>query len=45
VKAKALARGIGSTKKKAEQEAARRAFEKLRQMPPTDHAELEKQNL
>lgn len=27
----ALARGIGSTKKKAEQEAARRAFEKLRQ--------------
>ena len=28
--AKALARGIGGTKKKAEQEAARRAFEKLR---------------
>jgi len=45
IKAKALARGIGSTKKKAEQEAARRAFEKLRQMPPPRHAELEKQNL
>ncbi|HVJ09477.1 MAG TPA: ribonuclease III [Acidisarcina sp.] len=31
VRSKALARGIGSTKKKAEQEAARRAFERLRQ--------------
>ena len=28
--AKALARGVGTTKKRAEQEAARRAFEKLR---------------
>ncbi len=27
---KALARGVGTTKKRAEQEAARRAFEKLR---------------
>jgi dsRNA-specific ribonuclease len=28
--AKALARGVGTTKKRAEQEAARRAFDKLR---------------
>jgi dsRNA-specific ribonuclease len=27
---KPLARGVGTTKKRAEQEAARRAFEKLR---------------
>ena len=45
IKTKALARGIGSTKKKAEQEAARRAFEKLRQMPPPSQDALEKQNL
>jgi len=32
--AKALARGVGTTKKRAEQEAARRAFEKLRKQTP-----------
>ena len=32
--AKALARGVGTTKKRAEQEAARRAFEKLRKQAP-----------
>lgn len=32
--AKALARGVGTTKKRAEQEAARRAFEKLRKQVP-----------
>jgi ribonuclease-3 len=31
---KALARGVGTTKKRAEQEAARRAFEKLRKQGP-----------
>lgn len=31
---KALARGVGTTKKRAEQEAARRAFEKLRKQAP-----------
>lgn len=41
-KAKALARGVGSTKKKAEQEAARRAFEKLRQQPLALHEAVEK---
>jgi ribonuclease-3 len=29
-RARALARGVGTTKKRAEQEAARRAFDKLR---------------
>lgn len=44
-RARALARGIGTTKKKAEQEAARRAFEKLRHEPlnPTE-AVAEKQS-
>ena len=32
--ARALARGVGTTKKRAEQEAARRAFEKLRKQAP-----------
>ena len=32
--AKSLARGVGTTKKRAEQEAARRAFEKLRKQAP-----------
>jgi ribonuclease III len=32
---KALARGVGTTKKRAEQEAARRAFDKLRKLAPT----------
>src|SRR5580698_2773635 len=31
---KAIARGVGTTKKRAEQEAARRAFEKLRKQGP-----------
>jgi ribonuclease-3 len=31
---KALARGVGTTKKRAEQEAARRAFDKLRKQSP-----------
>ena len=31
---KAIARGVGTTKKRAEQEAARRAFEKLRKQAP-----------
>ena len=31
---RALARGVGTTKKRAEQEAARRAFEKLRKRAP-----------
>jgi ribonuclease III len=31
---KALARGVGTTKKRAEQEAARRAFDKLRKQNP-----------
>jgi ribonuclease-3 len=31
---KAIARGVGTTKKRAEQEAARRAFEKLRKQRP-----------
>jgi ribonuclease-3 len=44
VRARALARGIGSTKKKAEQEAARRAFEKLRQQQPDENAVSEKQS-
>jgi ribonuclease III len=35
----ALARGIGTTKKKAEQEAARRAFEKLRRREEMDPSE------
>jgi ribonuclease III len=35
---KALARGVGTTKKRAEQEAARRAVEKLRKQPPAPEA-------
>ena len=42
LRARALARGIGTTKKKAEQEAARRAFEKLRQQPLTENTVSEK---
>lgn len=42
IRAKALARGIGSTKRKAEQEAARRAFERLRQQPMTENPASEK---
>ena len=37
--AKALARGVGTTKKRAEQEAARRAFEKLRKQLPAGEAQ------
>ncbi|HEV2275553.1 MAG TPA: ribonuclease III [Acidobacteriaceae bacterium] len=36
----ALARGIGTTKKKAEQEAARRAFEKLRKQESLDRTAM-----
>jgi len=42
LRAKPLARGIGSTKKKAEQEAARLAFEKLRQQPTAEKSVSEK---
>src|ERR1700691_4210391 len=38
-RARALARGVGTTKKRAEQEAARRAFEKLRKHAPARLAE------
>ena len=38
---KPLARGVGTTKKRAEQEAARRAFEKLRKQAPASETLVE----